>query len=83
MGGEGDITTKHIMNFIQTVRGEARPNSVLREAAASSHLNHLANIAYKTGEILKVDPVTGHILDAEIMKKHWGRTYEPGWEPVL
>ena len=21
MGGEGDITTKHIMNFIQTVRG--------------------------------------------------------------
>ena len=83
MGGEGDITTKHVLNFIQTVRGEARPNSVLKEAAASSHLDHLANIAYKTGRILQVDPVTGHILDAEIMKEHWGRTYEPGWEPVL
>jgi predicted dehydrogenase len=83
MGGGGDITTKHIQNFFQTVRGEAKPNSVLKEAAQSSHLNHLANIAYKTGLNLKVDPSNGHILDEELMKKYWTRKYEPGWEPKL
>ena len=83
LGGEGDITTRHVLNFFQTVRGEAKPNSVLKEAAESSHLNHLANIAYKTGKSLKVDPVSGHILDEEIMKEHWTRSYEPGWEPKL
>ncbi|MDF1575020.1 MAG: Gfo/Idh/MocA family oxidoreductase [Bacteroidales bacterium] len=83
MGGGGDITTRHIHNFFQTVRGQAKPNSVLKEAAGSSHLNHLANIAYLTGGSLKVDPSSGHILDEEIMKKHWAREYEPGWEPVL
>lgn len=83
LGGGGDITTKHILNFFQTLRGEAGPNSVLGEAAASSHLNHLANIAYKTGKSLKVDPVSGHILDEGIMKAHWARDYEPGWEPEL
>jgi predicted dehydrogenase len=83
MGGGGDSTTRHILNFFQTVRGEAKPNSLLKEAAASSHLNHLANIAYKTGKNLQVDPVSGHILDQEIMKKYWSREYEPGWEPRL
>jgi len=28
---------------------EAKPSSVLKEAAESSHLNHLASIAYKPG----------------------------------
>jgi predicted dehydrogenase len=83
MGGEGVITTAHLQNFIRTVRGEAEPNSVLKEAAASSHLNHLANIAYRTGRSLKVDPASGHILDEEIMKRYWSRDYEPGWEPKL
>jgi len=83
MGGGGDITTKHIQNFFQTIRGEAKPNSVLKEAAESSHLNHLANIAYKSGKNLKVDPANGHILDEEVMKKYWTREYEPGWEPKL
>ena len=83
MGGGGDITTKHIQNFFRTVRGEAKPNSVLLEAAQSSHLNHLANIAYLTGKDLKVDPSSGHILDEAIMKQYWTREYEPGWEPRL
>jgi hypothetical protein len=30
-----------------------------------------------------VDPDTGKILDKQIMKKYWGREYEPGWEPRI
>jgi predicted dehydrogenase len=84
MGGGGGITTSHIANFLETVKGNATPNSVLDEAAKSSHLNHLANIAYRTGSgLLKVDPSNGHILDKSIMGKYWAREYEPGWEPKL
>lgn len=81
LGGEGGITTSHIHNFVNTVNGKASPNSVLKEAAMSSHLNHLANIAYRTGQSLECDPESGRILDQEIMKKYWSREYEPGWEP--
>jgi hypothetical protein len=83
LGGEGVISTKHILNFVETVNGKAKPNSVLKEAAMSSHLNHLANISYRSGQSLKVDPQNGHILDKKIMEEYWSREYEPGWEPEL
>jgi len=83
LGSEEVISSKHILNFVETVNGKAKPNSVLREAAMSSHLNHLANISYRSGQSLKVDPQNGHILDKKIMKEYWSRKYEPGWEPEL
>lgn len=83
LGGGGGITTKHILNFVETVNGKGNPNSVLSEAAKSSHLNHLANIASRSGQSLQVDPENGHILDKKLMKKYWAREYEPGWEPEL
>jgi predicted dehydrogenase len=83
LGGGGDISTKHILNFIETIRGKAKPNSVVKEAAISSHLNHLANISSRTGQPLQVDPVKGHIMNKQIMKEYWSREYEPGWEPKL
>ena len=61
--------------------GEGRRQ--LLTAARSSHLNHLANIAARTGQSLQVDPVSGHILDKKIMKEYWSREYEPGWEPKI
>jgi hypothetical protein len=42
----------------------------------------LANIAYRTGKRLEIDPSNGHINDAEAMKL-WGREYQPGWEPEV
>ena len=83
LGGGGGITTKHILNFVETINGKAKPNSVLKEAAMSSHLNHLANIAYRSGESLQCDPSNGHIMDWKIMKDYWSRDYEPGWEPKI
>ena len=68
---------------METVNGKGKPNSVLSEAAKSSHLNHLANIASRSGQSLRVDPENGHILDKKLMKEYWAREYEPGWEPEL
>ncbi|PID93309.1 MAG: dehydrogenase [Bacteroidetes bacterium] len=83
LGGGGAISTKHVFNFIEAVRGTAQANSVLSEAVKSSHLNHLANISYRSGQSLEVDPDTGRIMDYKLMQKYWSREYEPGWEPKL
>ena len=46
-------------------------------------LGHLANIAWRTGRVLRCNPANGHIEgDPEAMAL-WGRTYEPGWEPTV
>jgi predicted dehydrogenase len=81
MGGEGAITTNHIANFLDAIQGKAKQDSDLQQSADSTLLCHLSNIASRTGQSLRCNPATGHILDRKIMKQYWGRTYEPGWEP--
>lgn len=80
LGGGGDMTTLHVENFFAAIRGKAKLKSPVEEGAKSTHMCHLANIAYRTGKVLDCDPENGHILDDEAMKL-WGRSYEPGWEP--
>ena len=74
------MTTRHVMNFFEAVRGKAKQNSTIEEGARSVLLCHLANIAYRTNKSFAVDSKNGHIRDAEAMKL-WGRQYEKGWEP--
>lgn len=83
LGGGGGMSTRHIVNFLETIRGNAeQQNSPIDEGAKSIHLCHLANIAYRTGKSLEVDTSNGHLNDREAMKL-WDREYEPGWEPEL
>lgn len=82
LGGGGDMTTGHVVNFFNAIRGKEKQNSPIDEGAKSVLLCHLANISSRTGKDLKIDPKNGHILDKEAMKL-WGRKYAPGWEPKL
>lgn len=82
LGGGGGMTVQHINNFLETIRGKATLNCPIDEGAISTHLCHYANISYKLGNRnLKIDPKTGRFLDKKVMKQHWGREYEKGWEP--
>ncbi len=83
LGGGGAMSTRHIVNFFDAIRGTAKPASPTDEAVKSTQLCHLANIAYRTKSTLKVDPSNGRILDNEAAMKLWGREYEPGWEPKI
>lgn len=79
LGGGGGMTTMHVTNFFDAIRGKAKQASPIIEAAKSTLLCHLINIADRTKKDLKIDPANGHILDKEAMKL-WSRDYEKGWE---
>lgn len=82
LGGGGDNTTDHVVNFFEAIRGKQKQNSTIDEGAVSTLLCHLANISYRIGENFDCDPRNGHIKNAKGMAL-WSREYEPGWEPRI
>ncbi|MCT4645258.1 MAG: Gfo/Idh/MocA family oxidoreductase [Carboxylicivirga sp.] len=82
LGGGGDLSTRHSVNFFDAIRGKAKLTSPIEQGAISQMLTHYANIAYRVGKGFEVDTETGRIYDRDAMKL-WRRDYEPGWEPKL
>jgi predicted dehydrogenase len=71
----------HFQNFADAIREGKKLNSPISEGQKSTMLCHLANIAYRTGSVLEVDPKTGRILKNAAATKLWKREYRAGWEP--
>jgi|SRR5690625_555802 len=82
LGGGGDMTTAHVVNFFDAIRGKAELTAPIDDAAISMTMVHYSNIAARIGRGFDVDETTGRIFDRDAMKL-WGREYEPGWEPTL
>lgn len=82
LGGGGNMTNSHVVNFFDAIRGKAELRSPIEMGATSQAMTHYANIASRIGKNFDVDDKTGRIFDREAMAL-WGRTYEPGWEPKL
>ncbi len=82
LGGGGDMTTLHVGNFLEAVRGKAELNCPISEGAISTHMCHYANISSREQDTtLAIDPKTGYFKDKKVMKKYWSREYEKGWAP--
>jgi predicted dehydrogenase len=71
----------HLQNFLDSVRGRAKPNAPAEEAVKSTLLSHLGNISYRTGRTIAFDPKEGRIVGDKEAAGMWGREYRPGWEP--
>jgi hypothetical protein len=82
LGGGGDLTTRHAVNFFETIRGNDALTSPIDQGAIVQMLTHYANIASRIGKSFDVDETTGRIFDRDAMKL-WSREYEPGWKPKL
>ena len=82
LGGGGDMSTTHMKNFFDTIRGKASLNAPIADASISMAMVHYANMAYRVGKGFDIDDRTGHIYDRDAMQL-WGREYEPGWEPKV
>ncbi|ERM80479.1 dehydrogenase [Rhodonellum psychrophilum GCM71 = DSM 17998] len=83
LGGGGDTSTDHVINFFDAIRGKAKQKSPIDEGAKSTLLCHLANISSRTKENFECDPKNGHILNNPKAMALWSREYEKGWEPKI
>ena len=83
LGGGGDMSTRHVVNFFESIRGKDTLNAPIEDGAKSVLMIHLINIAYRVGRPIKIDPKTGYILDDPEAMALWKRDYEPGWEPKI
>ena len=60
--GGGRLNDLHVANFLGVLRGESEPlHSPVLDGHKSTLLCHLANIAYRTGETLDINPENGRI----------------------
>ncbi len=82
LGGGGNLSTMHSMNFFEAIRGKEVLASPIEQGAVSQALTHYANIASRTGRSFDIDTENGRIYDREAMNL-WSRIYEPGWEPKV
>jgi predicted dehydrogenase len=78
-GSRGDA--EHLQNFLDTVRGNAHVNASIEDGHKSALMCHLANVSYRSGQPVDIDPKTGHIPDSAMSSKYWQRIYRPGWFP--
>jgi len=81
--GFDGLTVNHMKNFMDAIRINAKQNSPIADAAISTQLCHLGNIAQDLKESLKVDPNTGRVIDNKAAQQLWKREYAKGWEPKL
>jgi len=82
LGGGGDSSTAHMVNWFETIRGNETLRSPIDMGATSQTMVHYANVAYRIGHGFDIDNKTGMMYDREAMKL-WGREYQSGWEPTL
>ena len=75
------LDAAHLGNWVACIREKRTDTpSPAAEAHASTLLTHLANIAQRTGETVKVDPSTGRLAQGSAGAELWAREYEKGWE---
>ncbi len=82
LGGGGSMSTAHVENFFNAIRGKAKLTAPLSEGVITMAMVHYSNIAYRIGKGFDIDDTTGQMYDREAMKL-WSRDYEPGWEPKV
>jgi len=78
-----NLDTVHILDFLDAIKNNRRPNGDIAELHKSTTLVQLGNIAWRTGQRLTIDPSNGHIINSAEAQALWGRTYEPGWEVIV
>jgi predicted dehydrogenase len=82
LGGGGDTTTKHVVNFFEAIRGKEKLMAPIADASVSMAMVHYCNVAYRINSGFDIDKKNGKMLNDKAMEL-WSRSYEKGWEPKL
>ena len=60
LGGGGNMTTRHLRNFINAIRENEKLNSPIDDAVISQSLVHYANLAYRSDQSFMIDQNSGN-----------------------
>ena len=82
LGGGGDMSTRHVENFVNAIRGKEALQAPIADASISMAMVHYGNVAYRVDQRFDIDPQSGKMLNKEAMKL-WSRPYAKGWEPKI
>ena len=82
-GADPGLDDTHALNFIESIRGNAKLNAPIVQGHCSTLLAQLGNISQRTGRTLTTDPANGRILGDAGAAALWTREYAPGWEPTV
>jgi predicted dehydrogenase len=77
------LDSLHVMDFLDAIRNNRRPNCDIELGHKSCVAMQLGNIAWRLGRDLEIDPKNGHIIGDADAQKLWRREYEKGWEPKI
>ncbi len=74
----------HVKNFLDCLRTRQRPAADVEVGHQSVSVCHLANIAYRTGRIVKWDPVAEQVIGDPEAQKLVSREYRAPWKlPIV
>jgi len=73
----------HILNFFDGIREGAPLNMSVEAGHKCTLVMQLANISFRTGRTLNINPDNGRIVKDKDAQKYWSRKYEKGWEPKV
>ncbi|MDD4101536.1 MAG: Gfo/Idh/MocA family oxidoreductase [Kiritimatiellae bacterium] len=77
----GNLDAAHLGDWARCIREkDVKTRTPADESHASILLTHLANIAARTGETVKLDPATGRLAKGSAGAELWQREYAKGWE---
>ena len=79
LGGGGNMSTTHVMNFFDTIRGKASANAPIDDANISMAMVHYANVSSRIGQNFEIDSKKGTMFNRDAMQ-HWGKPYEDSWK---
>ena len=82
LGGGGDMSTLHIMNFFETIRGKSSLNAPIADANISMAMVHYANVSSRIKQNFEVDDVKGTMFNRDAME-HWGKPYQESWKKMF
>jgi predicted dehydrogenase len=81
-GGNQDLTTLHMRNFLDCVKSRQRPNCDVEDGYRSTLFAHLGNIALETRSRLDWDPAAERITNNEAANQWLQYEYRPPWKLV-
>ena len=82
-GADPGLNDTHALNFVESIRGNAKLNAPIEQGHISTLLGQLGNISQRTGRSLHTDPANGHIIGDHKAAALWTREYAPGWKPTV